>query len=80
MLRANPRNVEALGNMGVACMMSGRSMEAMQYFEKTLETGNRPSVACQNRKMDREIAPGSECPQDRAACSQEPAGPVKSLW
>jgi len=35
-LKLDPNNTEALGNMGIACMLAGRNMEAMSYFERAL--------------------------------------------
>ncbi len=39
-LRVRPNHLEALENMGIACMLSGRKMEAMTYFQKAMEQEN----------------------------------------
>lgn len=49
-LRANPDNTEALANMGVACMLAGRAMEAMNYFERALQKEKDPQWRDQMEK------------------------------
>lgn len=41
-LTLEPENGEALSNMGVACMMAGRSLEAVSYFERALKREKDP--------------------------------------
>lgn len=42
-LRLDPENRDALGNMGVACMLANKPLQAVSYFEKalTMETDPR---------------------------------------
>lgn len=49
-LRSNPEHTEALANMGVACMLGGRSMEAMNYFERALKHEKDPQWRDQMEK------------------------------
>ena len=60
-LKINPNNAEALGNMGVANMLAGRPVEAMSYFERALATRNKPPMASQDRTMDGKTLAGREC-------------------
>lgn len=41
-LKTDPLHNEALGNMGVSCMLAGRHLEAMSYFEKALQVERDP--------------------------------------
>jgi tetratricopeptide (TPR) repeat protein len=41
-LKIKPRSPETLLNMGRACMLAGRSLEAMTYLEKALEVETSP--------------------------------------
>jgi tetratricopeptide (TPR) repeat protein len=79
-LAKNPRNVEALGNMGVACMMAGRSMEAMQYFEKALEQETDPIWRAKIEKWTEKLLQEANARKTEAPARKKPAGPVKSLW
>ena len=60
-LKLDPHNTEALGNMGVACMLAGRNMEAMSYFERALAQELDPQWRARIREMDKSTASTSGC-------------------
>ena len=41
-LRLDPHNREVLANMGIACMLGNKPVQAMTYFEKALATETNP--------------------------------------
>ena len=81
-LRTNPENTEALGNLGIACMLAGRPMEAMIYFEKTLALEKDPEWRMRIEKLTEKLLqdPKLAKKQAPAAPVKLPAGPVKNLW
>ncbi len=58
-LKINPNNREALENMGVACMLAGRNVQAMSYFEKALEFEINPEWRAKITQWTEKILQGA---------------------
>jgi tetratricopeptide (TPR) repeat protein len=80
-LRNDPKNTETLENLGVACMLAGRNMEAMSYFERALETETDPHWRAKIQKWSEKLLKQADAiPQKNVQRLNTPAGPVKGLW
>jgi Tfp pilus assembly protein PilF len=80
-LRSDPKNSETLENLGVACMLAGRNMEAMSYFERALDTETDPQWRAKIQKWAEKLLKQADAvPQMNGPRLNKPAGPVKGLW
>jgi Flp pilus assembly protein TadD len=70
-LKLDPNNAEALGNMGVACMLAGRNLEAMSYFERALTQERDPHWRARIEKWTNQLL------QQADAVRQNKRGPVR---
>jgi tetratricopeptide (TPR) repeat protein len=70
-LKINPNNAEALGNMGVANMLAGRPVEAMSYFERALQHETNPQWRAKIEQWMEKLLQGA------SAAKQKIKGPTR---
>ncbi len=81
-LKLDPNNTEALGNMAVACMLAGRNLEAMSYFERALALETDPQWRARYEKWTTQLLQQADAA--RGAKTEPVRGPTsrgsKPLW
>jgi len=80
-LALDPENVEVLSNMGIACMMAGRSFEAVSYFERALKREKDPQWRTRIEKWIEELVKTPEGREKaRTGPIRTPPGRSGPLW
>lgn len=80
-LTLDPDNSEALGNIGVGCMLTGRSLEAVSYFERALKKEKDPRWRGLLEKWIQELVKSADSrSQGIKGPVRAPAGRSGPLW
>jgi tetratricopeptide (TPR) repeat protein len=80
-LKSEPNNHEALGNIGIACMLAGRRLEAVTYFEKALTVEKDPQWRTRMDKwMARLISEADSTTAKYRGPTRTPPDAAKPLW
>ncbi len=80
-LKLDPTNHEALGNMGIACMLAGRRLEAVTYFERALKVEKDPQWLTRIEKwIAKLLDEADKTTAKNRGPARTPPGTTKPLW